>query len=116
MSDHICGCPSSEHRASLVNLSDTSRFVSATAGGFLLAVGLGPFSSWMRVVALVAGAGLIYRGLSGNCMVRRMLAKQRGDTRKLAEAEIDEAGEESFPASDPPSFTPSAASPSQHDG
>jgi uncharacterized membrane protein len=113
MNDHLCGCPSEKHRSSEVNVGETERLASAAAGGFLLAVGLGSSNTWLRLTSLAAGAGLVYRGLSGNCMAYRLASELRGESRQAAEAQIDEAGEESFPASDPPSFTASAASPSQ---
>ena len=107
MSDHLCGNPSESNQA---NVGEPERYASAIAGGFLLALGLTSGNSLMRLGSAVLGSSLIYRGVSGQCMMYRMLGKDRRMAKEHSEAQIDEALEESFPASDPPSFTSSAAS------
>jgi uncharacterized membrane protein len=109
MTDHVCGCPTSDATPH-INVAEPERYASAIAGGFLLALGLNSSNTWQRVGSLIAGSGLIYRGVSGQCMLYRMLGSVRKQREERSEAQIDEAIEESFPASDPPSFNASVAS------
>lgn len=114
MKDHVCGCASSGNPDSGgINVSEKERYASTIVGGFLLALVLSPLGLWWRVAAVLLGAALIYRGLSGNCLFYRSLGRLTRREAKHADEQIDEAGEESFPASDPPAFNAAAASPSR---
>lgn len=57
------------------NVADAERVISAVAGGAL--AGWSLLGRRIRPLTLLAGAGLIYRGLTGNCSVYRALGINR---------------------------------------
>ncbi len=96
------------------NVGSTERLLTTLAGGILLvtAVRRG------NILAGVAGGLLAARGLSGYCPGYGLLQEWKekaGGESKRHEAEDDKAdevtraAEQSFPASDPPSFNPGIA-------
>lgn len=109
-----------------VNVARNERVISAAAGAAL--VGLG---AWRRgvlgILSGVAGAALLVRGASGHCSVYQAMgvntARKEQEEEEATHAlpgkvvepaaldPIDEAAIASFPASDPPSFTGSKATP-----
>jgi uncharacterized membrane protein len=57
-----------QHEGSEANVGITERWLSATAGGVLMACGL-KRPSWQGVLLTLGGAGLLHRAASGRCMM-----------------------------------------------
>lgn len=109
---------SNDRQPATINLSSEARIASAIAGAALLLPAL-KRASRGRVALAVAGAALLQRGLTGYCGLYRALgisSARRADAPEAAkapEAECDpvsQTSEDSFPASDPPSWTPARRS------
>ncbi len=99
------------------DVGESERWLSVIAGGLmgLAALRRGPLGG----LILGVGAGLlIHRGVTGECMVTQTLLWEDDvdapdamdvagpDEEPYPFDEVAEAGADSFPASDPPSFTP----------
>jgi len=96
-------------RKAAVNITEAERVVSAVAGGILAWAGLRKKSSAGMALAL-AGGELLRRGITGHCYAFELLGVRTVPEPEIRDAahadwEVDNASEESFPASDAPSFT-----------
>jgi hypothetical protein len=98
------------------NVPEGERWLSALAGALLAVVGLGKKSLAGAGLAL-AGGYLLYRAASGHCFVYQLLGRVPGAAVGMPPPDVipppsvhygDEVAEsswESFPTSDPPSWT-----------
>lgn len=99
------------------NVGRVERVLSVGAGLGLIALAVTRRTPLAILGGLVGGA-LVGRGATGVCMLYRQLgvSTRRGllerglDASSAREARIDDTIDDSFPASDPPSWTPSVAS------
>ena len=99
-----------------VNVPASERWLSGVAGALLALIGLGR-KSVAGITLLAAGAYLLYRAITGHCYIYDFLRARQESESTLLPAnepppisvkrgdEVTESSWESFPTSDPPSWT-----------
>jgi hypothetical protein len=102
--------------ATTTNVDEGERWLSAIAGALLAIIGFGKKSPAGVLLGLVGGY-LLYRGASGHCFIYELMGKSPTSTVAMLPAdaemppsvhygdEVMESSWESFPTSDPPSWT-----------
>jgi hypothetical protein len=105
-----------EPLAGPINISTDERIASAIGGALLILPALLQPSRG-RLALAIAGAALLQRGGIGHCMLYQAwgISTADGAGRKGARRDpVTRTSEDSFPASDPPSWTPVKGPVSEH--
>ena len=95
--------------ANAINVGKAER-VGSTIGGAALVLRAIARPSFARIIGAIGGAALLQRGLTGHCALYDTLGLDTAGRLqpRRPRSRVQTASEDSFPACDPPSWTPVA--------